>query len=133
MSELPLCAALILCNEVIEDRRSGNKTLVGLFNSIGTEQLPAVHPRMFLFATLTGGIGEWPFTFRIAAPSGKELMRMQDKARFNDPFTGHDLVVELRNLPLEEEGVYFVDLLLGETPLLHRRFMVQVISSENTG
>jgi hypothetical protein len=82
---------------------------------------------MFLFATLTGGVGEWPFTFRILAPSGKELMRMQDKTHFQDPFTGHDLVVELRNLPLEEEGVYFVDLLVGETPLLHRRFTVQIV------
>ena len=126
MSELPICVALILCNDVIEDKRSGNKTLVGLFNSIGAGQLPAVHPRMFLFATLAGGIGEWPFTFRIAAPSGQELMRMQDKVNFQDPFTGHDLVVELRNLPLEEEGVYFVDLRLGETPLLHRRFTVQI-------
>jgi hypothetical protein len=128
MNEIPLCVALVLCNEVIEDRRSGNKTLVGLFNNIGTANLPALHPRMFLFATLTGGIGLWPFTFRILSPSGAEVMRIEDKTDFQDPFIGHDLVIELRNLPLNEEGVYFVDLLVGETPLLHRRFTVKIVS-----
>jgi len=125
--EKPICVALIVCNEVIEDKRSGNKTLVGLFNGIVTPQLPATHPRMYLFATLTSGTGEWPFSFRITAPSGREVMRMQDIARFDDPLVGHDLVVELRNLPIEEEGAYFVDLLLGDSPLANRRFTVQVV------
>jgi hypothetical protein len=123
--EKPLCLALIICNEVIEDKRSGNKTLVSLFNSIMTAQLPASHPRMFLFASLTSGTGEWTFSFRITAPSGKEVMRMQDTARFEDPLIGHDLVVELRNLPIEEAGVYFVDLFLNEMPVANRRFTVQ--------
>jgi len=124
--EKPLCLALIICNEVIEDKRSGNKTLVGLFNGITTSVLPATHPRLFLMASLTSGAGEWAFTFRILTPSGAELMRMQDTTRFDDPLIVHDLVVEVRNLPITEEGVYFVDLLLGEEPILNRRFTVQV-------
>lgn len=124
--EKPLCVALIICNEVIEDKRSGNKTLVGLFNGIMTPQLPATHPRMFLMASLTSGTGEWPFTFTITSPGGREIFRMRDVARFTDPLVGHDLVVELRNLPLEEEGVYFVDLRLDGGPIANRRFTVQV-------
>ena len=53
-------------------------------------------------------------------------MRMQDTVDFGDPLTVHDLVVEVRNLPLEEEGVYFVDFLMGDTPLANRRFSVQL-------
>jgi hypothetical protein len=124
--EKPICVALVICNEVIEDKRSGNKTLVGLFNSIMTPQLPATHPRMFLFASLTSGTGDWTFSFRITAPSGREVLRMQDMARFEDPLIGHDLVVELRNLPIEEAGVYFVDLFLNEMPIANRRFTVTV-------
>lgn len=125
--EKPLCVALIICNEVIEDKRSGNKTLVGLFNGIMTAQVPATHPRMFVMASLTSGTGEWPFSFHIQSPGGREIFRMQDTARFTDPLVSHDLVVELRNLPLEEEGVYFVDLLLGGEPIANRRFTVQVL------
>ncbi|GAB4455411.1 MAG: hypothetical protein OHK0029_11490 [Armatimonadaceae bacterium] len=129
--EKPICVALVICNEVIEDKRSGNKTLVGLFNGIMTPQLPATHPRMYLMASLTSGTGEWEFTFVITAPSGLEVFRMKDTARFTDPLVGHDLVVELRNLPLEEAGVYFVDLLIGSTPIANRRFTVQMMSEDN--
>jgi len=43
-----LCLAIIICNEVIEDKRTNNKTLVGLFSRIGTKAVPCVHPRMFV-------------------------------------------------------------------------------------
>jgi hypothetical protein len=124
--ERPLCVALVLCDLIIEDKRTNNKTLVGVFSGIVTPHIPAVHPRMFVLASLTSGRGEWSFSVRITAPSGAEMMHMHDVARFTDPLVVHDLVIELRNLPLSEPGVHFVDLLLGDTPLAHRRFTVQV-------
>jgi hypothetical protein len=124
--ERPICVALVICDVVIEDNRTGNKTLVGLFNNILAPQMPALHPRMFLMASLTDGRGTWPFTFRITAPSGRELLRMQEVTRFVDPLAVHDVIVELRNLPLEEMGVYFVDLLLSDSPVANRRFTVQL-------
>lgn len=124
--ERPLCVALILCNDVIEDKRTGNKTLVGLFSGIATPSLPAVHPRMFLMASLTSGTGEWRFSFRVSAPSGREVMRIEETVPLMDPLIGHDLVVELRNLPLEEEGVHFVDFFLDGVATANRRFTVQV-------
>ncbi len=124
--ERPICVALVICDVVVEDKRSGNKTLVGLFNSIIAPQMPAVHPRMFLMASLTSGRGTWPFTFRITAPSGRELLRMQEVTKFTDPLAVHDVIVELRNLPLEETGVHFVDLMLGDSPIANRRFTVQL-------
>ena len=66
-----MCVALIICDDVIEDRRTGNKSLIGLFNGIGAGQLPAVHPRMYLVASVTSGSGAWTFSFRITAPSGQ--------------------------------------------------------------
>jgi hypothetical protein len=127
--ERPLCVALIVCDDVIEDKRTGNKTLVGLFSNIHAPQLPALHPRMFVMASLTSGRGEWPFTLRILAPSGRELMRMRESVKFLDPLAVHDVVVELRNLPIEETGVHFVDLLIGSTAVANRRFTVMVSSS----
>jgi hypothetical protein len=126
-TERPLCVALVICNEVIEDKRSGNKTLVGLFSGIQANQLPAVHPRMFVMASLTSGTGSWEFSFRILAPSGREVFRMKETAHLSDPLIAHDIVLELRNLALEEAGVYFVDLLIADVPVANRRFTVQVL------
>lgn len=124
--ERPICVALVICDVVVEDKRTGNKTLVGLFNSIIAPQIPAVHPRMFLMASLTSGRGTWPFTFRITGPSGREMLRMQEVTRFVDPLAVHDVIVELRNLPLEETGVHFVDLMLSDSQVANRRFTVHV-------
>ena len=81
-------------------------------------------------ASLTSGTGSWAFSFRITAPSGREVIRVGDVTRFQDPLIVHDLIVELRNLPLEEAGVYFVDLVIGDTPAANRRFNVQVTSEK---
>jgi hypothetical protein len=116
--------ALVLCDEVVEDRRSGNKTLVGLFSNIHASQLPAVHPRMHVMASLTSGRGDWPFMLRILGPSGQEVMRMQERVKLIDPLTVHDVVIEVRMLPITEPGVHFVDLLIGNTPIANRRFTV---------
>ena len=112
--EKPLCVALILCSEVVEDSRTGNKTLVSLFNGILTPTLPAVHPRLCLMASLTSGTGAWKWAFRITSPSGREIMKMEDTAAFADPLAVHDIVV------------YFVDLLLAGEQAISRRFTVQV-------
>lgn len=130
--ERPICVALVICDVVIEDKRTGNKTLVGLFNNIIAPQMPAVHPRMFLMASLTSGRGTWPFTFRITGPSGQEIFRMQETTRFTDPLAVHDVIIELRNLPLEETGVHFVDLMLLDSQVANRRFTVMVESSNIT-
>jgi len=123
--EMPICVALVLCDLVIEDRRTGNKSLIGLFHGISANALPAVHSRLFLVASVTSGRGPWTFAFRITSPGGQELMRMEDTVQFPDPLEVHDLVVEVRSLPVEEEGVYHVDFLLDGTPTMARRFHVR--------
>jgi hypothetical protein len=120
----PVCVAIVICNEVIEDVRTRNKTLVSLFNAIHVETLPANHPRCFLMASLTNLKGQIPLTFVIRTPSDKELMKMEGAIGSDDPLQVLDVVVEVRGLPLEETGVYMVDVFAGRTHLGNRRFQV---------
>ena len=122
--ETPTCVAIIICNEVIEDKWTNNKTLVGLFNSIGAPSLPANHPRMFIMASLTDGRGEWPFALTIESPSGQPLFKAEGQIRFDNPLVVHDVVVEVRGLPIPEAGEYRVELLCGQRLLTSRRFSV---------
>ena len=80
--ERPFCIAIVICNEVIEDKTTSNKTLVSIFNTIGTPGVPCQHPRMYVMASLTDGRGRWPITFRITGPSGAMLMQMDGEAHF---------------------------------------------------
>jgi Family of unknown function (DUF6941) len=128
--EQPSCIAIIICNDVIEDKRSNNKTLVGLFNGIMAQGLPCTHPRMYIMASLTGGAGRWPISFRVYGPSNQEILRAEGEEVFADPLEVKDFVLELVNVPLSEEGVHFINLFCGNTLLSERRFAVQVIKPE---
>jgi hypothetical protein len=125
-SSPPTCLSVVLCNEIIEDKRTNNKTLVSLFNGIVVNSLPATHPRMSVMASLTDARGKWPVSFIVRAPSGAELLRFDGEAAFQDPLSVLDISVEIQGLALPESGVYFVDIMTGTFPLGHRRFTVYV-------
>ena len=136
MSELgierPFCIAIVICNEVIEDKTTSNKTLVSIFNTIGTPGVPCQHPRMFVMASLTDGRGRWPICFRITDPSGATLMRMDGEAHFANPLDVVDLVLQVRGLQLNEAGEHRVEVLVGGEPRGSRRFTV-IVQDEGTG
>jgi hypothetical protein len=123
-SECPVCVAMVICNEIIEDKWTNNKSLIGLFSSIAAPGLPAQHSRMFIMVSLTDGRGEWPTILRIESPAGDELFKAEGSIHFDDPLAVHDVVIEVRGLPLPEAGEYHVGLVCGNRPLASRRFTV---------
>ena len=124
-SDAPLCVAIVLCNEIIEDKRTSNKTLVGLFNSVGVSALPATHPRLFLLASLTNLREDLPVSLSVRSHTGRELLRVEGAVSSGgDPLAVVDLVLEVLGLTVQEEGVHFVDVLSGDVLLGSRRFTV---------
>ncbi len=122
--ERPICIAVVICNEVIEDKATSNKTLVSIFNTIGTPGLPCHHPRMFVMASLTDGRGRWPIAFVITGPSGEQLMKVNGDAQFSNPLDVVDLVLQVRGLELHEPGEHMVDIVVGDERIGSRRFHV---------
>ena len=124
----PLCIAIIICNEVIEDKRTSNKTLVSLFSRIGTKKLPCIHPRMFVMASLTDGHGKVPLVFRIVhLATQKQILELRAEAKFSSPMDVSDVVLEFRNLPIEKEGAYAVEVIADDELLGLRRFNVELV------
>lgn len=122
--DLPICVATVLCDQVIEDARSHNKSAIGIFNAIQTGALPATHPRMYLLVSVTNVTGTCEVRMVMRAPSGKSLVNIEGKIENGEPLATYDLVVELLSVPIEEEGVHFVDVLNGPNLLGGRRFTV---------
>ena len=54
----PEMLALLICEGVIEDSRSKNKTIVSTFNRITSSKFPARHDRLAPFLSMTEGHGE---------------------------------------------------------------------------
>jgi hypothetical protein len=127
----PTCVSVIICNEIIEDKRTNNKTLVSLFNSIVVPKLPATHNRLFIMASFTEGIGTWPISFIVRSPSNASVLRFDAEASFPDPLLVTDISVEVLGMTLQEAGVYFVDIMTGANLLGNRRFTVVLHDDPN--
>ena len=126
-SSTPLCVAIVICNEIIEDKRTSNKTLVGLFNSISVTGLPAMHPRLFFFASVTHIKDDQPLSFTITSPSGKEVLRADGAVSSGgDPAAIIDLTLEVLGLTVGEEGLHALNVVSGDTVLGSRSFSVMM-------
>lgn len=126
----PTCITLVLCNEVIEDKFTNNKSLISLFNAVQSQTVPTRHPRMVLMASFTGGKGIYTATVIIRAPSGKEIVRLQGPIHLQDPTGVFDLVINLQGTVLPEFGTYFIDVLLNESMKSFRQFTVLQIPGQ---
>jgi hypothetical protein len=122
--DLPVCVATVLCDQVIEDVRSRNKSAIGIFNAIQTAQLPATHPRMYAMVSVTNVAGTVEIQMVLRSPSGKSVVNLEGKIEHGEPLATYDLVIELLGIPIEEEGVYFLDVMNGQNHLGGRRFSV---------
>lgn len=123
--EAPECIAIVICNEIIEDKRTNNKTLVGLFNQITVPQLPATYARMFIMGSFTDGRGDWDISFRISDPDHIEIMRLDGKGHFEDPLGVIDVVFDIQGLLLTRQGIHFVDVFINGEQKVGRRFIVR--------
>lgn len=124
----PRCIAILLCNEIIEDKQTNNKTLVSLFNMIACPQIPAVHPRLCVFTSFAHGRGKWPVQVSFSSPSGKEIFRMQGDLEFNPEHDYQDVVLEVRGIGLNEAGKYRIDVLVDGRVDAERIFSVHAMN-----
>ncbi len=123
----PQCISIIICDEVIDDRRTGKITLVGLFANIGMLRLPAPCPRMVVVASFAEAMGAWPLGMSVRCPSGKELTRLDDVIWFDDVSRVINLEFTLSGSLLTEAGRYFVDVIVDGTLVVSRSFYVHLL------
>jgi hypothetical protein len=120
----PTCIAIVICNEVIEDKRTNNKTLVGLFNQINVPGFPAVHGRLFVMGSFTDGMGECDLSFRLSDPDNNEIVKVNGRLKFEDPLAVRDIVFEMHGVPFKREGSHSVEVWIGDKYRTCRRFQV---------
>jgi len=124
-SELPIGLALLVCDTVIEDRRTLKKSLVGLFSQINVGHLPYVHPGLFLFVSLTGGTGEYPCEILCEhVDSAEKVFALTCKVAFKSPYDVAELVFALRSLRFTQPGRYWIKVLVEGMPLMMRPLVV---------
>ena len=124
--ESPMGLALLICDSIIEDKLTGKKTLVGLFDRIQANKYPCMHPAMTVFVSLTGGRGHYECEV-ICRHQDNETVAFSAKGSvtLRDPRKVVDLVFRLNGVRFPKPGIYWLHFLADEIPIMMRQVTVQ--------
>jgi hypothetical protein len=113
---------MVICHDVIEDKRSGNKTVINIFNAVGANQLPATQQRMTVMATITNNRLDTPLELIVRTPSGKEEINASGTLPPTQGDDAVDVLFELHGMQIREHGTYQVELTTNGERLAMRKF-----------
>lgn len=120
-----IALAMIVCDMVIDDRKTGKKSLIGMFNNITAAKVPSIHPRLNVFISLTEGNGEYAGKLRCSyVNENKPVAEIGGPISFKNPQQIIEFNFELRGLPLIKYGNYRFDFLCNDELLISRKFTV---------
>ncbi len=121
----PVPISILVCDDVYQDGLSQKKTLLGLFNTIGSTDFPATHDNVTVFLMLTNGHGRYDGTLRFKnESSGKEVFSMTRAIEFADPLAVVELSIHIGTLFLPEPGIYLFEFLIDDKPIAYRKIRV---------
>lgn len=125
----PDVLALIVCDQIINDRMTGKHSLIGMFSRVHARAFPVAHPQICVFASLTDGHGKVDLTIRIvdANEARPPLVEGKGRVEFSDPRAVAHLALQFHGLTFPEPGPYRVQLYSGGELLREARLdLVQV-------
>ena len=125
--EIPDCLMVAVCEAVVIDQMTNNKSLINMFNRVHAVGFPVLHPRLCVVVSLTNGRGTLPLVMRMKHLSSDEVIHsMSGRVVFGDPMAVHDLVFDFRGVLFSKAGDYVVELVSGERIVGQRRFAVEL-------
>ena len=124
--ETPMGLALVVCDTIIEDKLTGKKTLVGLFQQILAHRFPWVHPAMSVFVTVTSGRGRYPCEI-ICRHMDNETVAFAAKGtlELRDPSQVVDVAFRMNGVRFPKPGMYWLHFLTDEVPIMMRPIHVK--------
>lgn len=135
MSTKPTVLALIVCDEIIDDRVTNKKSLIGMFNNIRVHALPSMHHQLVVYVAMTGH-GTVPVRVElvraddITEESGPVLRMDNPGLTFEDPNAVVEAAFKLNGIVFPEAGLYNFRVLSGNHLLAQREFRVHQIEGD---
>jgi len=120
------CLAIDLCELVIEDIHTRNKSLIHMFNRIVAPALPVSFYRFCVYVALTDGRGEQEARLEIVRPTQAPLLEMRGTVKFPDPTQVVEMVFEFHDLVFPETGKYAVNCYVGDSAIISRPFYLSL-------
>ena len=124
-NEVPMGLALIVCDTIIEDRHTGKKSLIGLFDRLHAQTFPCVHPALSVLVALTNVAGDMPCELVCRHSEGGEVsFAAKGKVNFQDPGKVVELVFNFNGVRLPKPGKYDLNITVDEMLIMTRPLWV---------
>jgi hypothetical protein len=121
----PIGLAIVICDQIIEDKLTGKKSLIGIFNQIGAQNFPCRHPQVCVFVSLTDGRGQCGARLRIVHDESDHVVaEVNGQIQFPDVHTVVELNFSLVGLTFPDPGVYSIEFYCDDSLVLERRFHI---------
>ena len=127
----PTGLAIVVCDQIIEDKLTNKKSLIGIFNNIGSVNFPCRHPQMSVFVSLTEGRGLCTARLRIVNEATAETVAdVNGQIQFPDIHAVVELNFNLVGLLFPQPGLYSIEFYCDEALVLERRFHVSQVKQQ---
>ncbi|MBN1919496.1 MAG: hypothetical protein JW889_16485 [Verrucomicrobia bacterium] len=121
----PQNLAFIICDSIIEDRETGKKTLVGIFNRVNAKTFPVRHPALSVFVSLTEGRGRCQAQLQcVKSSEGNPILEVEGPVEFQSPNAVVELGFNIRGITFPEPGLYEFQFLCDGVLVGNRPFEV---------
>lgn len=126
MSQKPVALAMIVCDSVIDDRRTNKKSLIGIFNNITSKSFPCRHNQLNVYLSLTDGRGTVKGILRcVRKDTDNKLMELNGEIPFPDGNATVEFNFEINGIVFPEPGIYSFDFLCNGEPVVTKDITVQ--------
>ena len=126
----PCGLAIILCDDIIEDKHSGKKSLIGIFNEIYSFHFPAKRQKIAIFVSLMGGNGEYEAVLKMRDPENKVIFSGGGKISITHPFQVADMLFTVYNMAFMKTGRHVIEFYCNEELVFERHFMLHQLKGE---
>jgi hypothetical protein len=121
----PIPLAMVICDMVIEDRLTGKKSLIGIFNNVNALKFPCQHPSINVFFALTEGIGTYKGCLRcVKLDTNEVIMNINGPIPFPNRLAAVEFNFDIKNMSFPAEGQYIFELLCDDQLVISRKFIV---------
>lgn len=122
---LPIPLSMVLCDTIIEDRKTAKKSLIGLFSTVTTAQVPCVLGRFGVFISLTEGIDEYSCSLQcVFSDDNSVIGEIKGSIKFRNRRDIVEIALDIGGINLLKFGDYRLDLYCDQSLLISRTFTV---------
>ena len=125
----PMLDGILLCDQIIEDRLSGKKTIVGIFQEILAAKFPCVHSSMWIYAVISDAEGDYEFELRLCDGESLNVIGLSRTGtiRIANRLQRTEIQIRMDGLPLAKPGQYVFQILANNELVAEKPFYAREV------